>query len=111
MAGCDVISLQGGENPEIPACLQTIEPGLLTLAETIAGLDLVVTVDTLAAHLAGALGVRAFVLLQHAADWRWMVEREDSPWYPSLRLFRQTKPGDWQAPIEAVCKALETLKR
>jgi ADP-heptose:LPS heptosyltransferase len=68
----------------------------------ISELDLVITVDTLAAHLAGALGTPAWVLLQHAADWRWMHQREDSPWYPSLRLFRQPEPGDWRAVVQQV---------
>lgn len=63
--------------------------GILPLGAVIANLDLVITPDTLAAHLAGALGKPAFVMLQHAADWRWMVQRDDSPWYPSLRLFRR----------------------
>jgi hypothetical protein len=76
------------------------------LAATIAQLDLVITVDTLTAHLAGALGVPGWVLLQHAADWRWMHARDDSPWYPSLRLFRQPSPGDWEAVIAAVSRAL-----
>lgn len=69
--------------------------GLVPLAAVIAQLDLVITVDTLTAHLAGALNVPCFLLLQYCADWRWMVDRSDSPWYPSLHLFRQTAPGDW----------------
>lgn len=76
--------------------------GLLPLAATIANLDLVIAPDTLATHLAGALGKPAFVMLQYAADWRWMVERDDSPWYPSLHLFRQPAPGDWLSVIESI---------
>jgi len=110
VAECDFISLQGGTNLETDLRLKTIGPGLLTLAEAIAGLDLLITVDTLAAHLAGALNVPAYVLLEHAADWRWMTEREDTPWYPSLRILRQTEPGDWAVPLEAVHKALRTLR-
>ena len=82
--------------------------GLLALAATIANLDLVITVDTLAAHVAGALGKPVWLMLQHAADWRWMVGRSDSPWYPSMRLFRQPRPGDWQGVVEAVRTALAT---
>ena len=84
--------------------------GLLTLAAVIEQLDLVITVDTLAAHLAGALGRPAWVLLQHAADWRWMHARGDSPWYPTLRLWRQQRPGDWQGMVDQVCTALQTWK-
>jgi hypothetical protein len=80
--------------------------GLLSLAATIANLDLVITVDTLAAHLAGALGKPAWVLLQHAADWRWMTERNDSPWYPKLRLFRQRRARDWTSVFEEVRNSL-----
>ena len=80
--------------------------GLLRLAATMANLDLVLTVDTFAAHLAGALGIPAWVMLQHAADWRWMTERSDSPWYPTLRLFRQRQPQDWTGVVEDVRNAL-----
>ncbi|UWZ86951.1 glycosyltransferase family 9 protein [Occallatibacter riparius] len=80
--------------------------GLLPLAAVIANLDLVITVDTLAAHLAGALGVPCFLMLQYAADWRWMVNRDDSPWYPSLRLFRQPDSGDWPSVAREIDGAL-----
>ncbi|MGI4831477.1 MAG: hypothetical protein ACRYFU_25335, partial [Janthinobacterium lividum] len=76
--------------------------GVLPLAAAIATFDLIITVDTLAAHLAGARGRPAFLLLQHAADWRWMHDRDDTPWYPTLRLFRQPAPGDWASVLEAV---------
>lgn len=65
-------------------------------AAVIANLNLVVTVDSGVPHLAGAMGVPAWVLIHFPADWRWLTEREDSPWYPSLRLFRQPRAGDWQ---------------
>ncbi len=70
-------------------------------------LDLVITVDTSVAHLAGALGRPVWVLLSFAPDWRWMLEREDSPWYPTMRLFRQVKPGDWGEVMVRVRAALE----
>ena len=80
--------------------------GLLALAAVIEQMDLVITVDTLAAHLAGALGVPCWLLLQHRADWRWMSARDDSPWYPSLRLFRQPAQGDWTTVLRRVQEAL-----
>ncbi len=80
--------------------------GILPLAATIANLDLVITVDTLAAHLAGALDVPALLLLQHAADWRWMHNRVDSPWYRSLTLIRQEAAGDWESVMSVVEKKL-----
>ena len=79
---------------------------ILSLAAVIEQMDLVITVDTLAAHLAGALGVPCWVLLQHRADWRWMCAREDSPWYPSLRLWRQSGTGDWVELMERVRSGL-----
>ena len=63
-------------------------------------LDLLISVDTSTAHLAGALGRPVWVLIASAPDWRWMTGREDSPWYPSMRLFRQEAPGEWSPVIE-----------
>ncbi len=83
------------------------EGGLVTLAATIANLDLVLTIDSLAAHLAGAMGVPAWVMLKHEADWRWMRGRSDSPWYRSVRLFRQASPGDWSGVVSAVHAELQ----
>jgi hypothetical protein len=79
-------------------------------AEIIAGLDLVITVDTSVAHLAGSMGVPTWILLRSPQpDWRWMDDRADSPWYPSARLFRQTEPGDWAGVLQRVRQALEAL--
>jgi len=75
-------------------------------AALISGVDLVITVDTMIAHLAGALNKPVWVLLKHAADWRWMRERADSPWYPSMRLFRQRKSGDWSPVLASVAADL-----
>ena len=79
-------------------------------AAIISLLDLIICVDTAAAHLAGAMGKPCWVLLPRiATDWRWMSERADSPWYPTLRLFRQNKAGDWQTPIADITAALRRV--
>ena len=85
-----------------------IGDGLLNLACVIRELDLVITIDTLAAHLAGALGTPAWLLLQFAADWRWLAAGKTSPWYPSLRIFRQSSPGNWPDLIHLVHQELRT---
>ena len=108
-------SLQKG-----PAAAQPLQPSagmklidfsadLTDFAETAAlieNLDLVICVDTAVAHLAGAMGKPVWVLLPFEPDWRWMLNRADSPWYPSMRLFRQTTPGNWNEVIERVRRAL-----
>lgn len=75
-------------------------------AAVMAELDLIISVDTSTAHLAGALGKPVWTLLPFVPDWRWLLGRDDSPWYPSMRLFRQTSPGDWQGVIDNVETAL-----
>jgi ADP-heptose:LPS heptosyltransferase len=75
-------------------------------AALIDNLDLVISVDTSVAHLAGALAKPTWLLLPVIPDWRWMLNRSDSPWYPTMRLFRQTKPGDWSSVVSEVVKLL-----
>ena len=78
-------------------------------AAAINQMDIIITVDTAVAHLAGAMGKPVWVLLPFVPDWRWMMERTDSPWYPTMRLFRQNKPGDWEEVFEKVRKRLLDL--
>ena len=75
-------------------------------AAVMMSLDLVVTSDTSIAHLAGALGRPVWVALKFMPDWRWMLGRDDSPWYPTMRLFRQRSPGDWEGVFAAMVRAL-----
>jgi hypothetical protein len=77
-------------------------------AALIVNLDLVISVDTAVAHLAGALGKPVWLLNRFDTDWRWLLNRDDSPWYPTLRQFRQPRPGDWNG---AVCAARDALQR
>jgi tetratricopeptide (TPR) repeat protein len=82
-------------------------PDFAATAAAITALDLVITVDTAVAHLAGALGKPVWIMLPFAADWRWLVEREDSPWYPTARLFRQQAAGGWEELVGRLQEALE----
>ena len=113
IAGINFYSLQKDIHVEINVKnLVSVGDKLGDFADTAAviqQLDLIITVDTAVAHLAGAMGKPVWVLLPFAADWRWMLEREDSPWYPTMRLFRQLQPGDWSAVFAAVKRALELL--
>ena len=80
-------------------------------AALIEGLDLVITVDTAVAHLAGALGKPVWLLDRFDPDWRWLTGRRDSPWYPTMMIYRQPKPGDWTHVIEAVLEHLSRRER
>jgi tetratricopeptide (TPR) repeat protein len=82
---------------------------LLDTAAVIANLDLVVTSDSMIAHLAGALGCNTFVALRRVPDWRWLLDREDSPFYPRARLFRQTTEGDWTPVFDRIADAVHGL--
>jgi Tfp pilus assembly protein PilF len=84
--------------PDLGSRFQTFQD----TAAALANLDLVITVDSALAHCAGALGIPVWVLVPYAADWRWLLHREDSPWYPTMRLFRQERPGDWKSVFARV---------
>lgn len=86
-------------------------PEIIEAAADLLQIDLLITVDTMLAHLAGALGKPVWVLLPFAADWRWMLHRRDSPWYPTMKLFRQPAPGDWQSPVREITEALRRSTR
>ncbi len=105
--GVRLYSLQKGvPAPDGVSELEAFATDVQDTAAAILNLDLVISVDTMTAHLAGALGVPVWILLPARADWRWMLERDDSPWYPTARLFRQTKQGAWSDVIQDVKAAL-----
>jgi len=112
VSGIHLVSLQKGPRSEEAGAvgIERIDQALEDFEDTagaIANLDLVITVDTSVLHLTGAMGREAWGLIPYAPDWRWMLGRDDSPWYPTVRLFRQTQPRSWVEPLEAVVSALE----
>ena len=114
LAEVELVSLQRGPAADAALRYRFInahdrDTDMLRTARLIAGLDLVITVDTMVAHLAGTLGTPVWLLLRRHADWRWMQERADSPWYPSMRLYRQAKEGHWDAPLERLAADLRRL--
>jgi Flp pilus assembly protein TadD len=113
--GVRFVSLQTGEaaaeldrlpGVRVPNVMERVRDFADTAA-ILANLDLLVTVDTAVAHLAGAMGVPCWLMLPHVPDWRWMLDRADSPWYPSLRLFRQPRPGDWTTTLGTAAAVLK----
>jgi tetratricopeptide (TPR) repeat protein len=119
VAGISWFSLQVGDRSGDISSLGGVKvadlsPWLADFAETAAAvchLDLVISVDTSVAHLAGSLARPTWLLLRYAPDWRWLIEREDSPWYPTMRLFRQRKEGDWSCVAREVAAALAQMAR
>jgi len=113
VSGVAFVSLQRGpayeswraapEGP--PFAAELTSDSVEETAAVMANLDLVISVDTMVAHLAGALGVPVWLLLHDTADWRWLLDREDSPWYPTMRLFRHPARGDWRSVVQRVATA------
>ena len=114
--GVRLISLQKGKGTEqIAGRFDLIDLGprldvsrgaFLDTAAVLKNLDLLITCDSALSHLAGALGVPTWVALPAVPDWRWFLDRESSPWYPSVRLFRQEMAGDWSRPFRRMADAL-----
>jgi hypothetical protein len=118
-SGCEFWNLQGGPPREQWSQLgsssalhdaYSSSDTILRLAGLITQLDLVITPDTLAAHLAGATNTPAWVMLEHASDWRWMHARADCPWYPSLRLFRHPPPEIGRGSFAICSRRLRLLR-
>ena len=120
--GARLISLQKGAGAEqlgdLPAGMVVENLGadfdagrdaFLDTAAVMMSLDLIITSDTAVAHIAGALGRPVWIVLKHVPDWRWMTEREDTPWYPTARLFRQSREGDWDEVMTRVASELAPL--
>ncbi len=116
--GVTFYSLQKGEAAKqantLPPNMQLIDltddiEDFADTAALIMNLDLVISIDTAVAHLAGALGKPVWTLLPAAGEWRWLLARSDTPWYPTMRLFRQSSPGDWSSVMTAVAQELRTL--
>ncbi|MBX6369205.1 MAG: ADP-heptose--LPS heptosyltransferase [Rhodospirillales bacterium] len=94
---------------DVPGAMDASTSDLLEAASRVKVLDVVVTVDTMMAHLAGALGVPVFTLLHSQPDWRWMTGRADSPWYPTMRLFRQKCAGEWEPAVADATAAIREI--
>jgi len=91
-------------NPPLPG-ITSLAPALQTFADTayaLSGMDLVITVDTALAHLAGAMGIPTLLLVHFQPDFRWLLHREDSPWYPTVKIYRQPAPGNWEAALQQI---------
>jgi hypothetical protein len=109
--GVRLISLQRDDAPDLPVQVlgndfDTGPQAFLDSAAVMSHLDLVITCDTALAHLAGALGRPTWVALKYVPDWRWLLERADSPWYPSMRLFRQSRRGNWDGVFASIHEEL-----
>ena len=121
LPGVRLVSLQKGFGSEQVATvdfpvldlsgrLDEVAGAFMDTAAVICNVDLVVTSDTAIAHLAGALGVPVWIALPFSPDWRWLRDREDSPWYPTMRLFRQTTLGKWPDVFERIANAVQARR-
>ncbi len=123
LPGVRLISLQKGlgceQMPAIADRFAVVDLGseldaergpFMDTAALMTQLDLVITADTATAHLAGGLGVPVWVALPYVPDWRWLLDREETPWYPTMRLFRQSAPGDWNGVFAAIVSAVVKLR-
>ena len=116
------MNLQYGDADELAAEAQAAGLSLLIdrnvdqlsdmdiFAAQIAAMDLVITIDNSTAHLAGALGIPVWLLLPFVPDWRWQLNREDSPWYPTMRIFRQQGVSEWKPVLDRVHNALQQFR-
>jgi len=109
--GTDQIAFLDKSTPihQFPADFDVANGRFMDTAAVMKNLDLVLTIDTSVAHLAGALNVNTWLLLPDPADWRWIIGRDDSPWYPGMRLFKQQKRGDWDGLLETVAQELRKI--
>ncbi len=111
LPGVDWFALQHGsqEMPPLPGIV-ALSPLLTNFSDTayaLSGLDLVITIDTALAHLAGALGIPTLLLVPYLPDWRWLMGRANSPWYPSMQIYRQPRVSDWEAVIQQILQDLQ----
>jgi ADP-heptose:LPS heptosyltransferase len=115
--GATLVSLQVGHGSEqmgeLPDTQRPYDPfaelpakDFISTAALVVNMDAIVSIDSAVAHLAGALGKPVWIMLPHAPDWRWLLDRTDSPWYASARLFRQERAGDWDGVVARVAEAL-----
>jgi tetratricopeptide (TPR) repeat protein len=117
LANLPCVRFYSFEMPPTPPSLQNVLHGVGIVADffqtaaVLSQMDVIVTVDTAMAHLTGALGKPGFLLLPYSPDWRWMLNREDTPWYPSLRLIRQPAPGDWRSVMQQCAAELAAFAR
>ena len=114
ISGVELFSLQHDAQPHELAVLGATDltgSGITELAARMLALDLVISIDTMAAHLSGALARPTWTMLHADCDWRWMTGRRDTPWYPTMHLFRQPRPGDWGAVVDEIADALAKIVR